>query len=63
MSKPTSHTVPREPGDADAALRWLERAYEERDAHVVLLGVEPRWDPLHADPRFADLMKRLRLTA
>ncbi|MCM3871377.1 MAG: tetratricopeptide repeat protein [Pyrinomonadaceae bacterium] len=49
-------------GDKDGALRWLERAYDERDPHMVFLGVEPAWDSLRAEPRFADLMKRLRLS-
>lgn len=49
-------------GDTDEALKWLERAYEERDPHLVLLGAEPNWDSLRTDPRFTDLVKRLGLS-
>jgi DNA-binding winged helix-turn-helix (wHTH) protein/TolB-like protein/Tfp pilus assembly protein PilF len=49
-------------GHKDGALRWLERAYDERDPHMVFLRVEPEWDSLRSEPRFADLMKRLRLS-
>lgn len=48
-------------GDTEDALRWLERAYEERDAHLVLLGVEPRWDSLRDNPRFKNLLERTNL--
>jgi DNA-binding winged helix-turn-helix (wHTH) protein/TolB-like protein/Tfp pilus assembly protein PilF len=45
--------------DTDNALRWLERAYEDRDVRMVFLGVEPVWDSLRADPRFIGLSKRM----
>jgi DNA-binding winged helix-turn-helix (wHTH) protein/TolB-like protein/Flp pilus assembly protein TadD len=48
-------------GNSDEALRWLERAYEERDAHMVLLGVEPRWDSLRDNRRFMNLLERMDL--
>ena len=48
-------------GNSDEALRWLERAYEERDANMILLGVEPRWDSLRDNPRFMSLLERMGL--
>jgi DNA-binding winged helix-turn-helix (wHTH) protein/TolB-like protein/Tfp pilus assembly protein PilF len=48
-------------GDTDNALKWLERALEERDAHLVQIAVEPRWDSLRANSRFQELVKRLGL--
>ena len=48
-------------GDADQAFAWLERAYDERRGWLAYLKVEPMLDPLRADPRFADLVRRMRL--
>lgn len=48
-------------GDADAAFEWLERAYESRDGDLTFLKVDPRFDPLRPDPRFARLLERLGL--
>ncbi|HUG99128.1 MAG TPA: winged helix-turn-helix domain-containing protein [Gammaproteobacteria bacterium] len=42
----------------EEALEWLERAYVARDIHLVFLTVDPRWDGLRDDPRFADLLVR-----
>ena len=48
-------------GDIEQAIAWLERAYEERSSWLVWIGVEPRFDPLRGDPRFASLLRRMRL--
>ena len=48
--------------DTDNALRWLERAYQDRDVRMVFLGVDPAWDSLRADLRFIGLLKRMNLT-
>lgn len=48
-------------GDTTEAMRWLERAYNERDVHMVFLGVDPLWDSLRNDPRFTGLRERMRL--
>jgi TolB-like protein/Tfp pilus assembly protein PilF len=48
-------------GDADAALGWLEKAYETRDVRLTFLAVEPKWDPMRGEPRFQALLKRLAL--
>jgi eukaryotic-like serine/threonine-protein kinase len=45
--------------DKDRAFRWLERAYEERDENMILLKVLPAYDPVRADPRFQDLLRRV----
>jgi tetratricopeptide (TPR) repeat protein len=47
-------------GDKDEAMVWLERAYQERDIWLALLKVWPRFDPLRSDPRFQDLLRRMR---
>jgi tetratricopeptide (TPR) repeat protein len=48
-------------GEKDQALTWLEKAYEEHAFHLQWLAVEPRWENLHSDPRFADLLRRIGL--
>jgi hypothetical protein len=46
-------------GNTDKALEYLVNAYEERSSWMTYLNVEPRLDPLRADPRFADLVRRV----
>ena len=46
-------------GDKDQAFAWLERAFEERHPGLVLVNIDPRFDTLRSDPRFADLIRRL----
>jgi hypothetical protein len=50
-------------GDKDKAFEWLEKGYERRSLGLagVDLKVDPVWDPLRSDPRFADLLRRMNL--
>jgi TolB-like protein len=48
-------------GEKDKAFRLLEKAYEERDARMIHLKVDPRFDCLRSDPRFTDLLRRMGL--
>jgi len=48
-------------GEKDQAFAWLEKAYEEHSFQMQWLKVEPRWDSLRSDPRFADLVRRIGL--
>jgi tetratricopeptide (TPR) repeat protein len=48
-------------GENGRALEWLERAGEERSPRLVFLSVEPAFDGLRGDPRFAALRKKLGL--
>jgi hypothetical protein len=47
-------------GDTEAAFQWLEKAYPERDGFLVGMH-DPRWQPLHSDPRYKDLVQRVGL--
>jgi tetratricopeptide (TPR) repeat protein len=46
-------------GDLDRAFEWLETAWRLRDDLTWLLTEFPGLDPLHSDPRFADLVHRM----
>ena len=46
-------------GELDQAFEWLDRAYEEQDWFLVWLEVDPMYDPLRGDPRFATLLDRM----
>jgi TolB-like protein/Flp pilus assembly protein TadD len=48
-------------GEIDAAFEWLGRAVEERDPHILALPSKPVYDPLRSDPRFTDLLRKMRL--
>lgn len=48
-------------GDRKQAFGWLERAYEERSSWLAWIMVEPRFDPIRPDPRFASLLQRMGL--
>jgi len=49
-------------GEKDQAFTWLEKAYGERTSRLGYLKVEPLWDPLRSDPRFAELVRRIGLS-
>ena len=46
-------------GDNEEAFKWLEKAYRERDGSMMFLNVEPLFDPLRRDLRFAVLLKKM----
>lgn len=48
-------------GDNDASLEWLERAYAEHSQALTYLKVDPVYDPLRSNRRFADLVRRVGL--
>ena len=46
-------------GQRDQALRYLERAYEERSTVLAYLMIDPRIAALREEPRFVALARRL----
>jgi TolB-like protein/Tfp pilus assembly protein PilF len=48
-------------GDKDQAFAWLEQGYKEHSNILRFLKVDPAFDPLRGDPRFADLVRRVGL--
>lgn len=48
-------------GEADRAFEWLDKAIEARDWQMMLLKVEPAFDVLRSDQRFAKLIERVGL--
>jgi len=50
-------------GEKGKAFEWLEKGYERHSLGLagVDLKVDPLWDPLRSDPRFADLLRRMNL--
>jgi tetratricopeptide (TPR) repeat protein len=48
-------------GDKDQAFRWLNTAYQERDAGLEGLKTDFSLDPLRSDPRFVELVRKVGL--
>jgi TolB-like protein/Flp pilus assembly protein TadD len=48
-------------GEKDDAFDGLEKAYNERSLGFEEIKVNPIFDPLRSDPRFADLLRRMNL--
>ncbi len=47
-------------GERDKALEWLRRGYEERDSWLTLLKVWPAFDRVRSDPRYEELLRRMK---
>ena len=48
-------------GETQKALDYLEKGFSDRDVRMVFLKVEPQWDSLRSEPRFVDLIKRMKI--
>ena len=48
-------------GNKDKAFELLEKCVEEKDPFMINLKVEPKFDPIRTDPRYANLLKEVHL--
>jgi serine/threonine-protein kinase len=48
-------------GDKAAALDWLDRAYEHRDSWLTFLRDDLRFLSLHPEPRFHELLRKMKI--
>jgi hypothetical protein len=48
--------------DTDQTFKYLEMAYQDRSFWMIWLRMDPRFDSIRADPRYQDLLRRMRLT-
>ncbi|HEY3135522.1 MAG TPA: protein kinase [Blastocatellia bacterium] len=48
-------------GEKDKAFQWLDKAFERRFGPLIYLKVNPIWDNLRTDSRFADYLRRVGL--
>jgi tetratricopeptide (TPR) repeat protein len=47
-------------GEKEQAFAYLNKLVEERSWQIPLFNVDPQLDPLRGDPRFAELLRRVR---
>ena len=49
-------------GDKENAVKWLDKSFQDREGQdITLVRWLPDFKSLHADPRFADLLRRMGL--
>lgn len=46
-------------GEKDEAFAWMEKGYQSRAGNIPWLEMEPKFDPLRSDPRFAPFVRRV----
>ena len=47
--------------DTEQAFKSLQKAYEDHDYRLPFLNADTRFDRLHSDPRYPDLLRRIGL--
>src|SRR5262249_30482793 len=48
-------------GEKDQAFAWMEKAYAQRSTQLTSIKVNPGCDALRSDPRFQNMLRRMRL--
>jgi tetratricopeptide (TPR) repeat protein len=46
-------------GDIENAFYWLQKSYDNHERSLCSLNIDPKLDPLRADPRFKKLVKQM----
>jgi len=46
-------------GENKKAFQSLEKAYKTRELVMVMLKIDPHFQPLHGNPRFEDLLVKI----
>jgi eukaryotic-like serine/threonine-protein kinase len=49
-------------GDKDQAFEWLEKSFQNHEARINRLKVDPLFDSVRSDARYADLIRRIGLS-
>jgi Flp pilus assembly protein TadD len=47
-------------GAHDEALQWLVQAYDDHSTSMVYAKIDPSLDPMRSDPRFRELLRRMK---
>jgi hypothetical protein len=48
-------------GATDEAFTWLDRAYRQRDPGLIHFHVDPLFQSINRDPRFAEMLQKMKL--
>ncbi len=47
-------------GDREAAITWLQKAFDSHPRDLIYIGVDPSYDSIRKDPRFQAIARRIR---
>jgi adenylate cyclase len=50
-------------GEIDEGFAWIEQAIDERQGSILLLHIDPVYDPLRSHPRYHTLLRKMNLEA
>ena len=48
--------------ERELTFRWLDTAFQQRDPWILYIKVKPEMDTVRSDPRFQDLLQRMKLS-
>ena len=48
-------------GEREEALNYLEKSFQEREVQISFVKIDTRWNDFRAEPRFIEVMKRMKL--